>query len=369
MSVEKIDHIDIALELKRLHKELKEVGRVRACLFNLVVYTKGEARREQFKNILQATIRRFPCRILFIEHVDDPSYSELEVEVTSEGDGSAKNSFACDQIAIRVGGSMVERVPYLVIPNFVPDLPIYLLWGEDPTEREGLLPLFEPYASRLIFDTEYTRDLKRFASVMLEKMKRVDYAIRDIHWGLTGPFRDALAQTFDSSERIGELKEASEIAIQYSEKEGEKQRHSERQALYLQAWIAGQFNWRLASAKKAGGKLSFDYKKNGDSVKITLEPRASPHFLQGSILSIDIACKERVSYSLKRMETLPKLSVHITCNDLCKLPFTLPLPNLQYGFSFMKELFYEKTSNHYRNMLKVLEAVNWKEVFHSDGKL
>lgn len=366
-TVSQVKIADIDGELNRLLQESKEVGKIRACLFTMVVYTQKKRRIKFFKEILSAVIQKFPCRIIFIQHDVKADDDYLYVSVASENYDEGETSFACDQITIQVAGKHIERVPFLVSPHFVPDLPIYLLWGQDPTVENQVLPSFEPYASRLIFDTECTKDLRQFSNTMLTKMKELDYDIRDMHWGMTGPWRDVITQVFNSPDRILDLNSSQKIVIEYNHLHTGYFHHSEMQAIYLQAWLSVQLGWKVDQLSKDGDDISFLYEHEKGHCQIILQRKESKELQSGAILSVSVKCQEATTFVLKREETLRKVVVYITNWNVCQLPFTLPLPNLKHGFNFMKEIFYERTSKHYRNMLQQLASANWNSIYVENG--
>ena len=53
-------------KLSSIWDELKRTGQLRACLFNLILYTPLCKRSEYIKNISQTVLKKFPCRIILI---------------------------------------------------------------------------------------------------------------------------------------------------------------------------------------------------------------------------------------------------------------------------------------------------------------
>jgi Glucose-6-phosphate dehydrogenase subunit N-terminal domain/Glucose-6-phosphate dehydrogenase subunit C-terminal domain len=362
MTESQVKIADIDSELKKLLQESKKLGKIRACLFNLVIFTQNKPRVTYFKKILNAIIQKFPCRILFIQYDKHATEDFLHVTVSSESFDEGKTSFVCDQITISVGGKYIERVPFLVSPHLVPDLPIYLLWGQDPTVEDLVLPHLESYASRLIFDTECTKNLQEFSRKMLQKITDISYDIRDMHWGMTGPWRDVMSQVFNCADRIEQLRTAKTIIIEYNSLEVDYFEHSDRQATYLQAWLAAQLGWEVEKVEKKGDDIVLQYLSGKNTLKLTLRPKVSEDLMTGAILSIVVSDANITKYELRRQESVRKVVVHISTLNECLLPFTLPLPNLVHGVNFMKEIFYETTSQHYQNMLQQLAITNWNSI-------
>jgi glucose-6-phosphate dehydrogenase assembly protein OpcA len=51
---------------------------------------------------------------------------------------------------------------------------------------------------------------------MLKRIDTLSYDIRDMNWGMTGPWRDVMAQVFNSADRIKQLREAKSLLIEYN---------------------------------------------------------------------------------------------------------------------------------------------------------
>ena len=87
-----------------------------------------------------------------------------------------------DQLIIHVSGKELDKVPFVVMPYLIPDVPIYLLWGQDPTLDDKVLPFFKNFASRVIFDASSTDDLSAFAERALKRGSPTGDNFMDISW-------------------------------------------------------------------------------------------------------------------------------------------------------------------------------------------
>ncbi|MEC7839112.1 MAG: glucose-6-phosphate dehydrogenase assembly protein OpcA [Chlamydiota bacterium] len=355
---------NVEAELKLLSEKNKQANNIRACLFNLVIYTQEERRYDYFKNIVSSIIKKFPCRIIFIQREMHTSKEFLHVEVSNETFTESGTTIACDQITISVAGIYSDRVTHIVSQHLVPDLPIYLFWGQDPIQESEILPNLQKVASRLIFDTECTKDLQQFSQVMLSKLESLDIEVMDIHWALISPWRDVISQIFHTESKITQLQNSTKINIHFNHIKSDFIHHSETQSLYLQAWLAHQLGWTVISMQATGNHKVITYRRaDQGELTITLTPDRNENLQCGSILNIEIDGDEGLNFSLIRQDILRKVLIHVTIGDQCLLPYSLPLPNLKRGFNFIKEILYETTSEHYRNMLKQLAATDWSQIY------
>lgn len=214
--LQSIDQIE--KELTRLYEEK---GRAcRASLFNFVVWVPSLAQSGYFRELIQKASDKFPCRLIFIAKTEAPT---LEIDVSID----IKPNLACDLIELKAPKDEVAKLPYLLLPLLLPDLPIFFLWGQDPTVKSELYDTLSPYATRIIFDSASCENLKTFASSYL---KRPDKKLRDINWSLLSGWRHTISRVIDTPEKYQAAKQATLIDITY--KEGPA-----TQALYLQAYL------------------------------------------------------------------------------------------------------------------------------------
>ena len=352
----------------------------RACLFNLVIYSQSEQRTLYLKEVIQSIIEKFPCRILFIQggiKADNQRDTQNSLQESFQSNSTllpssetehffqvavVKGMNDCSQININASFSELYRVPYIVIPNLVTDLPLYLLWGYDPTEEKIILPQLKPFATRLIFDAEScTSRLKNFSQKILNEMHFFNVDIMDLNWAWISPWRDILTQVFSSEEKIQHLEIAHTVVIEYAEGEN----CTLTQAMYLQAWIATQLQWTISRIEKQDNNILIRYSSQHSSNKrehtIVLIPKLMEGIPPGSILSLEVATENNRDYSIVRKKHSSLVSVHVSTQTTCSLPFTLALANPRRGLAFLREVFYQCTSEHYQKMLKTIESMNWDQ--------
>lgn len=344
---------DIESQLAKLREAQESSSSTRACLFNLVVYAQEPRRIDYMRRLILAVIAKFPCRIIFIQGDSDAEASHLYVSVSSE----IINRIACDQILIKVTEQHLHRVPFIVIPHLVPDLPVYLLWGQDPTKEDILLPHLMTSASRLIFDADTSDHLSVFSRHILTMMEeQPSLSFVDINWTLISGWRTILRQVFDNPTASRHLQYNTGVQIHYNDRKENWLRHNETQASYLSSWLASRLNWQLLSHESTNGMKKLKYSIGGKEFIVSLLPQTHTDLNPGTILAVEVETNDEHYYSIAPIQNLPKVTVHISGSDTCELPFTLPLPSLKPGFPFIRELFFEPAGSHYRKMLQTLSA-------------
>lgn len=336
----------------------------KACLFTLVIFARETRRVNYLQGLVETILDKFPCRIIFIQGDDQStvSYCHATVSNVISGGSTASSGTAvtCDQIVIKASKDQLFRIPYIVIPHLVPDLPIYLLWGHNPFEERDIFPQLQAYASRVIFDSECSDNISLFCKEMLESLNTLKMDIMDVSWALVSGWRDMLNQLFDTSEKIKQLYKIKSVIIHYNCSTTETMLHPEIRALYLQAWLACRLEWEYISTDWFDGSIVIAYRGPVHPAVIALSPEHHSELPPGAISSIDIATSEGQSYVILRKPTLSQALVHSSSKDTCDLPFTLSLPNVHKGMGFMREIFFSKLGTHYADMLQVLSKINLK---------
>jgi glucose-6-phosphate dehydrogenase assembly protein OpcA len=337
-----VDPGKIEPELIRLWDHLAK-EKMRACLFNLIVFNQLSPRTSYIRSIVQKVSEKYPCRVLFISV--DPKSSDLKTAVSIVGDGT----IACDYIDIGVGDSEIEKVPFLLLSHLIPDLPISLLWTEDPSIPH---PLFDPLsklANRIIFDSESADSLLSFSQTILKlrEERRIDTA--DLNWARTEGWRDLIASLFRSSKEIKQIKA---VRLTYNNRTTESFCHHKVQAMYLLAWLSSRLKWTF---QKASPNLEFTFaEQKGEIRSSTWEKLGS-----GTVISIDLATEDEHLYQCARdSKEYHRVSIQISSLEKCELPYQFMLGQTATGQSLIKEIITKGTSEHYIEMLKALKEMD-----------
>lgn len=359
--MDEIQIANIAKELQKLHDVQKEKKEIRASLFTLIIYVHEDRRAHYINDIVQNIIEKYPCRIIFITADRNPDSSFFRVTVSSAVNSKGGALIACDQINIEAGQKQIHRVPFLILPHLLTDLPIYLIWGQDPAIEISILPALESLANRFIFDAECNKNLKKFTEVILERSQRLSIDLVDINWALGSNWRDMIIHAFILPEHLQELKESTKIHIIYNNDPSDWVHQPEMQAIYLQGWLATRFCWSFEGLKSDSSGREFAYSNSYTKkpVVIKISPQSSEHIPSGSLMSFETHSSKGYHFLLKRDELHLKATFNCTSESKCELPITLPLMDSKRGFTFMNEIFYSVQSPHYIEMLKLLNKMEW----------
>ena len=351
---------EIEKQLAKIWDTLQGTGKTRASLFNLIIYTAKNPRMNYLYQVAQKLIEKFPSRILFVTIDDTAPADSVKTSVSVMAAESKTNATACDLINIVLSSKNQERAPFMVLPHLLTDLPIYLLWGDDPSKINPISQKLEKLATRVIFDSESTKDLVAFAKAILTHKKASGSDIADLNWARTEGWRQLLAETFKSSERLNLLKQTKTLTITYNCLESEFFCHTKIQALYLQAWLASQMHWELTSTKVNGKATHLEYNKK---ISVVLTPKSVPSLTPGRILEISFLGEDDCHFQFIRSEESSQIvNVHHSTPHFCQLPLQFVLDRYESGQSLVKEIFHKGTSHHYLSVLHHLSEVIDKDL-------
>jgi glucose-6-phosphate dehydrogenase assembly protein OpcA len=355
-----IELTNISEELTQLWNKEQGQKKTRASLFNLILYAQKTSGIDTYQQLIKTVIAKFPCRVMLIltENGGNPY---LKTSVRSETLGQGEGQVFCEIIQIEVGGKLIERVPYLILPQILPDLPVYLLWTQDPARESSVLPHLEPLANRIIFDSATTVNLQSYSRAVLSLIHRFHCDIGDLCWSACSGWRDLFVQVFNTSEALHSLTQSKMIRIFYNSRETSGQKYL--QAVYFQGWLASRFNWQFQTIENHEGNIRIAYRRPLDEVVVLLIPQEMENLPLGTLLGIEIeSARNKGQYNLKRHPQTNQVFVQYSEKDLCHLPYYIFLGGGSEGQEIVNEIFYPSGGKHYRDTLNILSTIAWQNV-------
>ena len=322
---------------------------MRASLFNLVVFNQLSDRTDYVRNIVQKVVEKFPCRTLFISQDPDAKATYLKTAVSVLIPNA---SIACDLIDIGVAGSDIEKVPLLILPHLVPDLPVYVLWTENPSKPHPLFAPLVKLATRMIFDSESADNLLSFAKTLLSLKEQTKLDIADLNWARTQGWRNLIATVFDSPDRVKDLSDITTLKLTYNSRESEFFCHLKIQGMYLLGWLVSRLGWQMISAEK---NLRFKFQSKEQVINATIEPVFWEKLGSGTVIATEMMTSKGDHFESTRIkERYHYVSIHYSSPNSCALPYEFVLGQTATGQSLVNEICMKGTSLHYLDMLKTL---------------
>ncbi len=337
-----VEPAKIESELLRLWEGLAK-EKIRACLFNLIVFNRLSARTDYIRDIVQKVSEKYPCRVLFITEDPNSKNEYIKTAVSVVGGGN----IACDYIDIGVSGASIEKVPFVILPHFITDLPISLLWTEDPTLPHSLFDPLLKLAHRVIFDSESADSLLAFSQKILE-LKKVDTA--DLNWARIEGWRDLIASLFHVN--ASHLDQIQNVEIVYNERATESFCHLKVQSLYILAWMASRLGWKFKGATQ---DLKFTFEKQSAQIRSEKWEKLGP----GTVIAVNIQTHDGYFFEQKRIRNqYHNVLTKTSSPEKCEMPYQFVLGKTATGQSLVKEIITKGTSLHYLEMLKTVSQID-----------
>lgn len=353
-----MNHTPPLIEIGNIPEKLESVGSsYQSSLFNLIVYSPNAKRTEILYSIFTRVAEKFPCRILLIEKINDEDANEVKVSVSKEKFGKRNSQVICDLIRITCSMSQMQRIPFIILPNILADLPIYLIWGDDPTRTSKTLQSLQSLSMRLIFDAAWIEDLTAFSARMVSFLKTLKIEAMDISWAYLTGWKEILIHVFDSQAKIENLQYCKKMTIKYPYETPQ----DALQAIYLQGFIASKMNWELTAEEishEHQKALCYRYKNHDINVILIQEPKG---LKKEAISELEIVGKDGTIYSFYTSKNPSKVILHVSSIEACEMPCTFSIPDFDRGFNFLKEIFYQLPEASYAQTLNVISKVNWEK--------
>jgi glucose-6-phosphate dehydrogenase assembly protein OpcA len=349
------------IEKKReaLWKKYQGTSAVKASLFNLVIFTKDNVRKDYFQKIARQVIRKFPCTIINITEAENSTESYLRTFVSDLQPENNANSIFCDMTNFEVSGASRNIIPSLVIRHIQEDLPTYFLWADDPSKRDPIALELKDLATRVVFDSETAESIAAFAKTLLELHEKVECDIGDLNWARLAPWRGLFVHTFNDPEKLKSLRESKEIRITYNIIATEQYCHTKIQATYFASWIAIKLGWTYESSLGSKDDISFKYKSENGPLTITILAAKNDQVPPGRILKFESFSIHNEHLLLEKNKQNPlQVKIQHSTSSRCEMPVYYLLDKETAGKSMIHEIYSQGTRGSFIDILKVIALYN-----------
>ena len=245
----------------------------RACTLTLLIYVESDEAADEVNNLVAEVTRQNPCRaiIMMLEPEASPSGLEAWVSAHCHLPEAGEKQVCSEQITIRARGEAGQGLASVVLPLTVSGLPIFLWWRAGDFSPP---PYFDPIlrlTQHVIVDTArfspsgtHLQDLAAWLHKFAGRIQ-----LTDLNWSRITPWRELIAQCFDSSDRRPYLDRLSEVRIEY-EQDSARLVTQRAQALLLTGWLASRLGWEflMSERREETQPRTFYFKSAGGRVKV-----------------------------------------------------------------------------------------------------
>jgi glucose-6-phosphate dehydrogenase assembly protein OpcA len=289
-----VDVAAIERELSKLWQEAAAAGEsahdghniARACVLNLILFTRDHDAEMVAGNILDDIMMRHPCRAL-LAIASGGEAQRIDAWVSARchlaGPGSSKQ-ICCEQIVVKSEATSAQALPSVIVPLLVPDLPVALWWRANDLDSETIEP-FLPAVDRIIFDSiGWTMPRNWFGQAFSLGSRHDGPTPADLNWGRLLHWRRLIAKAFDSL-GIGlapddfETIESVRMEISGS---------GDGQAALLIAWLANQLKWQPVSASSKEGATEVVFDGTGGKISAKWVAGPSEAVPVGNLVKVEI---------------------------------------------------------------------------------
>jgi glucose-6-phosphate dehydrogenase assembly protein OpcA len=225
----------------------------RACALTLLIYVESEEAADEVNNLVAEVTRQSPCRVIIMMLQPQAAPSGLEAWVSAHCHlpVAGEKQVCSEQVTLRARGEAGQGLPSVVLPLTVSGLPIFLWW-----RAGGFSP--PPYFDEILRVTQHVIvDTARFSpsgphlqelAAWLHKFSgRIQ--LTDLNWSRITPWRELLAQCFDSPDRRPYLDRLSQVRIEY-EQDSVRLVTQRAQGLLLTGWLASRLGWEFLRSER-----------------------------------------------------------------------------------------------------------------------
>ncbi len=355
LTTEAVTPAAIQDKLNAIWESLETAQTTRASLFNLVFYSKKNARTPYVQKLAEKIVEKFPSRVIFITADDISTEDSLKTGVSILSAKQGECDVACDYIQIDAAGSAQVRIPFVVLPHIVPDLPVYLIWAEDPCVNNPIFAELNAFATRIIYDSEATEHLSSFCKSILDHHEKTHTDIADLNWARIESWRELFSMAFYSEEELHCVQRAKHIALTFNAHASQFFCHTRIQSIYLQAWIACQLNWKCTESRMEKDRIHFSYQSTFGPVTVVLNPLMNPDLPPGLITNLDIVTLDEHTVAFSRdPKEIHRISLKSFDSKKCAIPATYILQKAESGHSLVKEVTHRDTSRHFLKVIRLL---------------
>lgn len=354
-----VDPKDIQKELDKLEEIHKQNNQLRASLFNLVVYVHKNDKIQFFLNIVDQIIQRFPCRIIFVE--EDIANKEISLKtsiaakIIQNGDSP---HVVCDKIYIETSGDTTEQIHHLILEHVIVDLPIYLLWGQDPTLNHPLFAPLKQMAQRLIFHSECSQNLQQLSVKLLQNIIHPNLDVADLNWIYLEEWKGVLKALFSTADMTPYLHQIKKINLSFCSTPTPSFGHNHFQVHYLHAWLASQLGWKFINYKSSTLDKIIQYQGQNKEVVVHISETACQLGTPtGTILSIQMETYDNKNFYFTSPPQDSRIHIEIKDEGKPNSIYNVSLMKTKWEIFLAKEICYKETSQHYIQMLDVLAKI------------
>jgi len=227
----------------------------RASALTLLIYTDCQESAREVSNLIAEVTLQNPCRavLMVVDPKGSPPGLMASVSAHCHMGPEGEKQICSEQITLNARGETGRELTSVVLPLTVSALPIYLWWRAGDFAVPGYFDQILRVTSHLIVDSARFAATRSDLSALAAWSEKHSGRIRlsDLNWARATPWRELVAQCFDSLDRRPYLERIQEVRIEY-EMESARLQTQRAQSLLLTAWLATRLKWQFRRSESRG---------------------------------------------------------------------------------------------------------------------
>jgi glucose-6-phosphate dehydrogenase assembly protein OpcA len=290
----------------------------RTSVLTLVAYALDAPAAQRASETIAALPEYHPSRsiVVLARPSDDEPAIDARLSAHCHIAPGLEGQVCFEEVELTVMGRAARHLHSVVLPLLVPDLPVYSWWSGDLPGDLHLLSDVLDASGRFIVDSTRFSDARLGLPCLASLAQHTATAVSDLSWARLTPWRQLIAQFFDSPSLQPYLESLTTVDIEHAA-------GSAAQSLLLVGWLAARLGWQPQ------GEANHTYRlrsAGGAPVLVSLRARPSPDE-PGSILAVRLAASRASSeatFSVRRSE--PQLATVTAQAPEASLERTVRLP-------------------------------------------
>jgi glucose-6-phosphate dehydrogenase assembly protein OpcA len=266
---------------------------IRACALNLLVYVESEEEGREVSNVVSQVTLQNPCRaiVMITEPTSPRTALTAWISAHCHLPVAGEKQVCSEEISVAASGEAVADLPSVVVPLTVSGLPVYLWWRAGRFQPVSHFNQILRISDHIFVDSarfpDPPADLSSFAA-RVEKSSG-DIAFSDLNWTRLTPWRQLVAQCFDSAELRPCLEQLAEVRVEYEQgRDGDA--GGLGRALLMTGWLASRLGWqpRGQSVSSANGTRLLIFKSGAVLVRKNAVPVEVAGSCPGGLVSLTL---------------------------------------------------------------------------------
>jgi glucose-6-phosphate dehydrogenase assembly protein OpcA len=294
---------------KRRPSAENEVGHMRASTLNLIVAVESLSDAVEVELMISQLSELTPSRTVILvrspEHAESPTLTvKIAVHQHEASKGRPGVQFECMTIGVK--GEPSTSLASVASSLLVPELPIFLWWCGPSLPKGDLFEELTEISDRIVIDTATlsSRGRTLIELARLVQRSKAGPKATDFAWTRLMPWRQVVAQFFDSVSAQQSLETIDEVLIIY-ERQAKAKTSGLTSALLAAGWLSTRLGWQAPGElvrTHNGWRITLRAGKPGRRREVMLRLQASEQseYLCLSKMTISAISPAAGSFSIER---------------------------------------------------------------------